>query len=231
MRFGNYRDYVHKRCDDLGFEDRTEEVRNRTGVHSDADMGWDTNPEQAEGYQRQFKAVQMPIFVQIAGELHHKIGHKDVGLGKKNGGNNWTLPSGEKIATDIIVLKDLDGSGATELIDCFSSMGGPESKPRWDAIEPNSDREFIVPPVPGQVDPGPIDPPVEPPQQGLTKEEVQAMIDAALVPYLQRGDKVGLECASGTLLCAEGGGPEEAHETFTLTSRLGKGSWEEWRLV
>jgi hypothetical protein len=148
-RFGNYEDYLKRRWIELRGEDATDAARHRTGVFREQDMGWDNEATHPLAEQRaeEFKKAQMPIFVQIAGELHHALGHKDVGLGKKNSGNRWEL-EGDDVATDIIVLKDLDGGGGVQLVDCFSSMGGPETKPMWAEIEPNSDRSFVVPPVP-----------------------------------------------------------------------------------
>lgn len=150
MRFGNYGVYLKTRWDVLGGEAATEAVRQKTGARTEADMPWGRNDELAQDFANQFKAAQMPIFVRIAGELHHTHGNRDVGLGSKSGGNNWQTPNGP-IATDVIVLKDLDGSDAVQLVDCFSSMGGPETKPSWNEIEPNADRTFVVPPKPAAV--------------------------------------------------------------------------------
>jgi hypothetical protein len=153
MRFGNYEAYLKTRWTELDGEGATDAARRETGVFREQDMGWDNEATHPLAEQRAevFKRAQMPIFIQIAGELHHKHGHRDVGLGKKNSGNRWELP-GDDVATDILVLKDLDGSDAVQLVDCFSSMGGPETKPGWNEIEPNSDRSFVVPPVPAGYD-------------------------------------------------------------------------------
>lgn len=177
MRFGNYSEYLKRRWAELGGEEATERARRETGVFREQDMGWsETDAEsQARAEQRAevFKNAQMPIFIQIAGELHHTQGHRDVGLGKKNGGNRWEL-DGDDVATDILVLKDLDGGPDDQLVDCFSSMGGPETKPSWNEIEPNSDRTFVVPPVPsGDV----------PPVTGDPEKPVGSRIVIDLAPY------------------------------------------------
>jgi hypothetical protein len=147
MRFGNYGDYLEKRWKELGGEAATEAVRQRLGIFTEDQMPWATDEERGHQLAAEFLKAQMPIFVRIAGELHHLQGHRDVGLGKKTGGNRWETTNGP-IATDILVLRDLDGSDAVQLVDCFGSMGGPETKPGWNAIDPNADREFVVPPVP-----------------------------------------------------------------------------------
>jgi len=76
-----------------------------------------------------------------------------------------------------------------------------------------------------------------PPAGGMTPEQVQAMIDAALVPIreelataLKLGDAIALESDNGMILCAEGGGPNGPDQRFVLTSRLAINSWETWRL-
>jgi hypothetical protein len=89
MRFENYGDYLTRRWEELGFEAATEAVRQRTGVFKEDQMPWTTDQPRAEALAEEFKAVQCPIFVRIVGELHHQQGHRDVGLGRKPGGNNW----------------------------------------------------------------------------------------------------------------------------------------------
>jgi hypothetical protein len=110
MRFENYGDYLTRRCEELGFEAATEAVRQRTGVFKEDQMPWTTDQPRAEALAEQFKAVQCPIFIRIVGELHHQQGHGDVGLGRKPGGNNSMTAVGP-VASDIIVLKSLDGDG------------------------------------------------------------------------------------------------------------------------
>lgn len=170
MRFGDYGEYLKRRWDELGGEAATEAVRRSTGARTERDMPWNTDPVRAQFYADQFRAAQCAIFVEIAGELHHTFGHADVGLGRKPSGNHYESASGP-VATDIIVLKDLDGGAEVQLIDCFSSMAGPESKPRWDAVEPNSDRTWVQPPVPAgaqpQPSPEPAPEPVAPPSDAV----------------------------------------------------------------
>ena len=43
------------------------------------------------------------------------------------------------------------------------------------------------------------------------------------------GDRIGLQCNSGTVLCAESGGPQAENEPFNLTSRTNVGAWESWK--
>src|SRR6185503_12743752 len=93
-RFGDYGDYLKRRCEELGFEAKTEEVRRRTGAFREADMLWGRDDVLAQNWANQFKAAQCGIFVQIAGELHHTLGHRDVGLGSKPGGNNFSTSNG-----------------------------------------------------------------------------------------------------------------------------------------
>lgn len=75
----------------------------------------------------------------------------------------------------------------------------------------------------------------EPPPPGLTREEVQAMIDAAMEKAVQYGQKIALQSSGevgpeqGKLLCAERGGPKLDNQPFELTSRSGMpGPWESW---
>lgn len=146
-RFNEYGDYLVQRWKELGGEAATDAVRKRTGIEKEEQMPWGVDQQRAEALAEEFKAVQCPIFVRIVGELHHKQGHKDVGLGRKNGGNNWQTSNGP-VASDIIVLKSLDGDGSFQWVDCFSSMGGPAAKPGWAVIEPNTDRTWLEPPPP-----------------------------------------------------------------------------------
>lgn len=205
-RFGHYGEYLKKRWDELGGEAATEAVRRKTGARTERDMPWGRNDELAQDYANQFKAAQMPIFVRIAGELHHTLGHRDVGLGHKAGGNHYMTANGP-IATDILVLKDLDGSGHTQLVDCFSSMGGPESKPLWNPIEENADRTWLQPPVPeGAKPPKPSEPPPSTPS-------ADERFDAVLTQLERFGKKLdALETAVKAL--AERRSPEYEFRLF-----------------
>jgi hypothetical protein len=76
------------------------------------------------------------------------------------------------------------------------------------------------------------------PPAGLTRAEVQAMIDASIAPLPKYGDKIGLQAwgnpeagRPGKVLCAEQGGPEEDNQPFNLTSRSGVGPWEQWTIL
>jgi hypothetical protein len=102
-----------------------------------------------------YKAVQCPAMVQVAGELFHLKGHRDVGLSTKNAGNNWTLPDGRKIAVDIITIKPTDDAGKVVpgsfvLVDCMASSGSADTRPVWQVLGENTDssRPALEPPVP-----------------------------------------------------------------------------------
>ena len=68
---------------------------------------------------------------------------------------------------------------------------------------------------------------------GLTEQqryEVEAMIQSHLANCVQVGDKVALRMANGTVLCAEGGGPEDEKQPVVLTSRDSVGPWESFHV-
>lgn len=236
--FGDYGDYLARRWEELGGEAATQKVREKTGVYTEDQMQWDDHPELAEARAEEFKRVQCPIFVQIVGELYHLQQHHDVGLGEKKSGSHWETENGP-IASDIIVLKSLNGDGSFQWVDAFSSMGGPESKPQWAVIEPNYDRKWLEPPVPDGSDTGDggngEQPPANNEDVAALVEEVKALrqeLDALKAVALKRGDSVGLRAddGNGLLLCAEGGGPNEPGREFRITSRNAKNAWESYRL-
>jgi hypothetical protein len=249
MRFGNYGDYLKQRWDELGAEAAIEAVRQRLGIFKESQMPWDTDEERGHHLAAEFLKAQMPIFVRIAGELHHVQGHADVGLGKKTGGNRWETVNGP-IATDILVLRDLDGSDAVQLVDCFSSMGGPETKPGWNEIEPNADREFVVPPVPAGDAPDISDPqkptgpvgsvfridiapavaellkPLEAENAELRKRIEALEARPAAASGAELAEKYGLVSDHGTYLTAE------ETPAGTVTARGNSlDAWQQWTLV
>jgi hypothetical protein len=72
---------------------------------------------------------------------------------------------------------------------------------------------------------------------GLSREEVQAMIDASMENAIKVDDKIALVSSGdggerpSSLLCAEGGGPQASGDQFLLTARDGNttpGPWESW---
>lgn len=68
---------------------------------------------------------------------------------------------------------------------------------------------------------------------GLTREEVQAMIDASLEGVVRYGEGVALKSSGqgtkeGMFLCAEHGGPEKEWDPFELTGKKEIGPWETW---
>jgi hypothetical protein len=70
----------------------------------------------------------------------------------------------------------------------------------------------------------------------LTRDEVQALIDASIAAALANVVKYGERAAfrsddgNGKLLCAEQGGPEVDGNPFTLTARSSIGPWESWKI-
>jgi len=68
-----------------------------------------------------------------------------------------------------------------------------------------------------------------PTQSGLTKEEVQAMIDASLAAFaaVKLGDKIALRTNSGLLAGIQGGGPTKADAPINWIGKEGDAhSWE-----
>ena len=100
--------------------------------------------------EAEYKAVQIPAFIQIVGELHHALGMRDVGLSMKRTGNNWN-----GFATDIITLRPINTDGQSIagnfiLVDALVSAGSADCVPTWHVLGPNTDaaRPWVVPPVP-----------------------------------------------------------------------------------
>jgi hypothetical protein len=140
------------------------------------------------------------------------------------------------------------GSGRPQTDDVATSM---PSRAYWDCIggvgldgyrfgaqghgEPLPlDQNVYAPPVPAGAGSGGGGTPIEPPPTtppGLTRAEVQAMIDASIAPLPKYGDRLALRAHAGKVLCAEGGGPTEDGEAFVLTSRSGVGPWEQWTIL
>jgi hypothetical protein len=69
-----------------------------------------------------------------------------------------------------------------------------------------------------------------PPGPGLTREEVEAMIAAAVADTVKYGAGVALRAHAKQVLCAELGGPAESNQPFELTSRAEPGPWETWTI-
>jgi hypothetical protein len=79
--------------------------------------------------------------------------------------------------------------------------------------------------------PGPPGPAGASGGDGLTRAEVQAMIEAALTDVVRYGAAAALRAHHEQFLCAQDGGPTTEHQPFTLVSRSTVGSWESWVLV
>lgn len=93
--------FYNKRWNELGIEEKTEALRQKTGIHNDKEMETVllSDPARAGRAEAEFKQLQIPAFIQIVGEMHHLNGWKDVGLGNKPGGNRWEIPGGS-VAVD-----------------------------------------------------------------------------------------------------------------------------------
>lgn len=113
----------------------------------------------------------------------------------------------------------------------------------WDPKVIPTHATWVQPaPVGGETPaPGPTPGPTPPAPVGLSRDEVQALIDAAvqraLAPVLEAlaqrptyDSAIALEAHGGKVLCAEGGGPAHDQEPFHLTSRSAVGIWESWRI-
>ena len=118
-----------------------------------------------------FKAVQIPAFLQIVGELHYEQGMMDVGLSTKRSGNNW-----QGYATDIITLKPINEQGTPIagnfiLVDALVSAGSADCVPTWSVLGPNTDasRPWAIPPTPA-ADAPPV--PVPPDPVGATHQYI-----------------------------------------------------------
>ena len=111
--------------------------------------------------EEEYKAIQIPAFIQIVGELHHEQGMMDVGLSTKRSGNNW-----QGFATDVITLKPINGNGQPiagnfTLVDALVSAGSADCVPTWHVLGPNTDpaRPWAAPPIPAEdiPQPDPVD--------------------------------------------------------------------------
>lgn len=122
-----------------------------------------------------------------------------------------------------------------------------DGTPAWNEVwDPNTiptHATWVQPaPVTGEIPtPSPTPTPAPPPPapSGVSREEVQALIQAALAPVLAAlaerptyDSTIALQAheGKGKLLCAEGGGPAHDYEPFQLTSRSAVGPWESWRI-
>jgi hypothetical protein len=144
------------------------------------------------------------------------------------------------------LLGDVDptrGNAPVTVLDVIGSAPsgptGPDGTPAWQPVTDPRVRPTLAAWVrPAAVSGGGtggggggIEPPPPPTSQGLTRAQVQSMIDAAIAPLPKYGDRIALRAHAGKVLCAEGGGPTEDGEAFVLTSRSGVGPWEQWTIL
>jgi hypothetical protein len=105
---------------------------------------------------------------------------------------------------------------------------GPEGQPGNDGAQGNDGEQGPMGP------PGPTGPPGGP---GMTMEDVQALIDAAIKPLQEElddcfrpGHAVALQASGGMHLCAEQGGPPAEGQLFVLTGKTMVSVWESFTL-
>jgi len=65
-------------------------------------------------------------------------------------------------------------------------------------------------------------------QRIASLEQQVADLRGVVENTIKYGERIGLQCANGTVLCAEDGGPREDREPFNLTARKSVGAWESW---
>jgi hypothetical protein len=183
MTYREFSAYFAQRWNELGVPEATAEVTRRMKVTSRervklrgmavqrriaeggnnyARRTLSTISKRIETLEQAYKSVQCPAVMQIAGELHHDRGNRDVGLSTKNGGTRWTLKDGRTVADDIITIKPTDGagnvvSGNFTLVDAVVSIGSADARPTWSVLGPNTDssRPWALPPVPERAEPEP----------------------------------------------------------------------------
>ena len=144
--------YLERRWVELGVPQQIAAVKQATGIQNDAEMTALRHRAEAgdadartrhDAAEQKFREAQCPPFFQIIAELYWG-GKRDVGLGKKTSGANW-----EGKATDVIVLKPLEGAGPVRLIDAMVANGYPDAHPGWSVMDFNPDRTWVEPPVAG----------------------------------------------------------------------------------
>jgi hypothetical protein len=183
VTYKRYGDYFKLRWNELGIPQKMAEITQRRGVtvvekaflknlstmRKEAEAQPSKRkklralPKRTLDLEAEYKAVQVPALVLIAGELHHAQGNKDVGLSVKNSGNNFTLPDGSKIAADIITVKPTDSNGNIvagnfHVVDALTGVGSASTRPQWLDHGVNNDpkRPWVAPPMPGGIIPVPV---------------------------------------------------------------------------
>lgn len=111
-----------------------------------------------------------------------------------------------------------DGPGG--LVWAWQRISGHDYAPVQSAV--------VVPPG------GTVPPIIIQPGGGLSKEEVQAMIDASLTNVLagtvQFGSKIALRTNSGLIAGIEGGGPTEVDAPIKLIGKMDIHAWESFQI-
>lgn len=146
--------YMQQRWRELDVAGQIQPIKDEFGVTDNRGMERlrDVDRGSHDRAEEKFRAIQAPAFFRIVGELYWQKGFKDVGLGRKTGGTRW-----EDKATDIIVLKPLNGDGKVRLVDAINGAGYPEAAPTWGVIEDNPERTWVEPPrVEGPIEPPPF---------------------------------------------------------------------------
>lgn len=164
----------------------------------------------------EIKAIQCGALVTIASELRHTTAfewrqHPDVGLLFKDWGNFFDVGNGLKVATDILAIRDTDGSAGNvidpttfAIVDCIVSVASKDARIAWQVTGMASGSDttrFREPPTPA-VDPGHVDPPVDPvdpdPPQ-VVDERVNELLEA-----LKAGQIADAEIQARILATLEG---------------------------
>jgi len=183
----NYSEYFNRRWAELRVKERSDALLQQLGLTPEqADKIFDAGGEEGDALEKKFQAIQCPALFQIAGELFHTQGKKDVGLSQKLSGNNF---NGR--ATDIFAIKPTDSagkviSGPDFLVDVLRAGGSHRSEPTWNVLGPNNDasRKWVEPPTPGSVPaPAPGPTPPLPGNVNVSDKDVQAMAKRAIEEY------------------------------------------------
>lgn len=82
--------------------------------------------------------------------------------------------------------------------------------------------EDYVPPAGGGTSP--------PQEAGVSKDEVQAMIDAAMANAVKVGDKIALRTNSGMIAGIKGGGPTSENAPIDLIGKSNIDAWESFKV-
>lgn len=140
-----------------------------------------------------------------------------------------TLPSGQYIAVDAFIYRR-----TSQVVDVLTNAveESGSSGPAWQEKPKRSNNDWY--PITGESSGGggggttPSDPAKDNEQDqriAALEEQIRHLQENAIL----FGDRIGLQCNNGTVLCAESGGPQAENEQFNLTSRSAVGAWESWK--